>query len=105
MSGMGGLFSLIGLSMIGQGVRRVRNASQLAMEGQITQGLIVDRWTEKDSDGDTVYVIAYRFNAPGHASVTVAEYFHRGLFDKLQIGQSVRVRYLPDRPEICRLDI
>jgi hypothetical protein len=105
MSGMGGLFTLIGLFMMSNGLRSIGKAGQLARQGQVTQGLVVDRWTEKDSDGDTVYVVAYRFNAPGHPPVTIAEYFHRGLFDKLQMGAAVPVRYLPDKPQTCRLEL
>lgn len=105
MSGMGGIFTLVGLLMIRNGLLSIGRAGQLGRQGQVAQGLVVDRWTETDSDGDKVYVVAYRFNALGHPPVTIAEYFHRGLFDKLQLGEAVRVRYLPDKPQTCRLEL
>lgn len=105
MSLMGGAFTVIGVVMIWAGLSSLRKAGQLAGQGQVAQGLVVDRWTEKDSDGDTVYVVAYRFNVPGHSPITIAEYFQRNLFDKLLMGDVVRVRYLPDKPETCRLEV
>ncbi len=105
MSGMGGLFTLIGLGLIGSGLRSIYIANQLARRGELAQGFIVERWTEKDSDGDTVYVVSYRFNVSGGLPVMAAEYHHRKAYDKLQPGDPVRVRYLPHKPEICRLEL
>lgn len=69
---------------------------------------IFDRWTDKDSDGDATYFIAYAFqvNQPGRGSVTVtrAEQ-NKQAYERYQVGGSIPARYLPDDPDICQLQI
>jgi hypothetical protein len=103
ISGMGGLFTLIGLVMIGGSLRSLYIARQLTSRGQPAEGVLVDRWTDTDSEGDKTYIVAYRFSPPGGPPVTAAEY-SRKAYDTCQIGDSVEVRYLPAKPETCRLE-
>jgi hypothetical protein len=104
MSGMGGLFTLIGLVLIGSSGHAIYTSRQLAWQGQVAQGFITDRWTDTDSDGDKTYIVAYQFSALGWPPVTVAEYNHSA-YDKFLPGDSVRVRYLPNKPQTCRLEV
>lgn len=51
-----------------------------------------------------MYCVAVRFAVSGRPDVHVAEY-NRRAYDRLLEGDSVTVRDLPDRPEICRLEL
>lgn len=104
MAGMGGLFVLIGLALLGNSWRTMGQASQLNRQGQLIQGTVLDGWTDTDSDGDRVYCVAYHFTPPGRPGVTRAEY-NRTAYNRLAPGDPVSVRYLPQNPHICRLEL
>jgi hypothetical protein len=104
LSGMGGLFTVIGGVMLGGSLRTIYLSSQLALQGQLAPGLIIDRWTETDSDGDKTYLVSYHFSVPGGPPVTVAEYNQKA-YQKSQPGDPIQVRYLPNKPETCRLEL
>ncbi len=105
---MGGLFTLVGLVMLFSSITSIVNLSRLRLSGRQTQAFIFDRWTDKDSDGDTTYFIAYAFqaNQPGRGSVTVtrAEQ-NKQAYERYQVGDPVPARYLPNDPNICQLQI
>ncbi len=104
MSGMGGVFTLIGLGLVGVSLKAIYTASQLIRYGKFAPASIVERWTETDSDGDKTYVVSYSFNTSEGVPVTAAE-FNRKAYDKYQPGNMVRVRYLPNNPQTCRLEL
>lgn len=104
MSGMGGVFTLIGLVLIGVSLKAIYTASQLIRYGKFAPASIVERWTETDSDGDKTYVVSYYFNTSEGVPVTAAEY-NRLAYNKYQPGDAVRVRYLPNNPQTCRLEL
>ncbi|MCX7789957.1 MAG: hypothetical protein N2378_04890 [Chloroflexaceae bacterium] len=56
-------------------VRAAIQRGQLLREGRPTSGVIRDRWTDKDEDGDPVYHVAYAFEAEG-AGQTPATIMH-----------------------------
>lgn len=106
--GIGGLFTLFGLAMLFSSIKSIAHLRRLRLHGRQTQAFIFDRWTDKDSDGDTTYFIAYAFqlNLPGRGPVTVTraeqnEYVYK----RYQVGDSVPVRFLPEDPNICQLQI
>ena len=47
--------------------------------------------------------MAYGFTATGRPQVTRAEY-NRAVYDALNPGDLVSVRYLPNRPDVARLE-
>jgi hypothetical protein len=100
----GGLFVLIGVAMVYSSGQGVNNARALARRGETTTARLTERWIETDSEGDKQYCVAVRFAVPGRPDVTVAEY-NRRAYDRFFEGASISVRYVPDRPEICRLEI
>jgi hypothetical protein len=104
--GMGGLFVFIGLGTVLGAVRASIQTDRLNQNGQTTQGSLTERWTEKDSDGDTTYLVAYTFTAQAEDGtshqVNRSEY-NRQAYHTLKEGDAVTVRYLPGNPETCQL--
>lgn len=100
----GAVFVLIGVWLIYSSGREIYQARRLAWSGQTATGRVTDCWLETDSDGDKEYCVAFRFAAPGQPEITAAEY-NRNAYKLLQVGDPVQVRYVPGRPEICRLEV
>ncbi len=100
----GGLFVLIGLWLTYSSGQAVYYAAALARQGVVTTGILADRWTETDSEGDKTYCVAVRFATLDGSNVTIAEY-NRKAYHRLLEGDQVAVRYLPKRPEISRLEM
>jgi hypothetical protein len=98
----GGLFVLIGVWFVYSSWRKVNRASLLARRGELTTGRVTDCWIETDSDGDKEYCVAFRFVEPGQSEITTAEY-NRKAYSTLQVGDSVQVRYVPGKTDICCL--
>lgn len=103
MSAFGGLFVVIGLVLMRGGWQQLEQASALHRRGQVTQGRLLDRWIETDSDGDREYCVAYCFRPTGRPQVIRAEY-NRAAYEALNPGDMVSVRYLPNRPDVSRLE-
>jgi hypothetical protein len=103
--GMSLLFTGIGLAMIISGFRSGFHFLQLRLQGQFTQAVVFDRWEEPASDGNSYYV-AYVFYAypdqTGRKVVTNAQSGYRA-YQKLRIGMQVKVRYLPNTPQVCQM--
>jgi hypothetical protein len=103
MAAFGGLFVVIGLVLLVGGWEQLSQASALRRRGQVTQGTLLDRWIQTDSDGDREYCVAYSFTPTGGPQVTRAEY-NRAVYEALNPGDLVSVRYLPKRPDVSRLE-
>jgi hypothetical protein len=104
IAALGSLFVVFGVILFISGWQGIAKSRKLSRRGQLIQGTLIDRWTDQDSDGDPVYCIAFEFTLPGRPHVTRAEY-NREAYDLLEIGDPVSVRYLPDQPHICRLEL
>jgi len=102
-TGMGGLFVLIGLGIIYVGGKAVSELSELRSRGRQVQGIIFDRWQDKDSDGDPTYFVAYAFKVGAQQQIMTHAEQNTKLFHKCRIGDTVAVRYVPDRPTICQV--
>ncbi|UCG12752.1 MAG: DUF3592 domain-containing protein, partial [Deltaproteobacteria bacterium] len=100
----GGLFVAIGVWLVYSAWQDIHNGRVLAQHGEIITGNVTDRWIETDSDGDKEYCVAFCFSVPGEPEITTAE-INRTAYDTLQEGDSVQVRYVPGKPEICRLEM
>ncbi|MDH3675252.1 MAG: DUF3592 domain-containing protein [Anaerolineae bacterium] len=100
----GGLFVSIGVWFVYSSWREIHKARVLARHGEMTSGSLIDRWTETDSDGDREYCVAFRFAVPGELEITTAEY-NRKAYNTLQVGDLVQVRYVPDQPQTCCLEL
>ncbi|NUM43301.1 MAG: DUF3592 domain-containing protein [Anaerolineales bacterium] len=107
MVGIGGLFVLIGVGLLYAGGKTQKQLGQLRAEGLQTQGLLFDRWTDKDSDGDTTYYVAFAFTVRARAGdpiITRAEQ-NKKLYDKYRIGDTLSIRYLPNDPSVCMVQV
>lgn len=104
----GGVFVLVGLALLIHSWQTASHIRRLASQGRLTGGTITDCWQETDSDGDPVYCVAYRFSVllPNGSSrvFTKAEY-NRKAYQTLLPGSPVQIRYVPGRPELCRLEL
>ena len=105
IGGMSLLFTGIGVVLIILGFQAAKDFLQLRLQGQSAQAIIFDRWDAFDSDGSSYYV-AYAFRAASRQSgqkiISNAQQSIQA-YKKLNIGEKVRIRYLPDRPEICQM--
>ncbi|MCS6883545.1 MAG: hypothetical protein RMK84_05065 [Oscillochloridaceae bacterium] len=72
--------------------------------GRQTSGVIFDRWTDKDYEGDTTYFVAYAFQAEGAGQspviVTRAEK-NQKLYERYRVGDVIAIRYLISDPSIA----
>lgn len=106
VGGTGGLGTLFGLGMTVSCARNITSLRHLRLRGRDTHACIVDRWEDKDAEGDTIYCIAYAFTAtlPDRRLVTVtrAEQ-NKQIYDRYRVGDTLPVRYLPDDPNVCQL--
>lgn len=100
----GGLFVFIGGWFVYSSWQEIHKARVLARYGEMTSARLIDRWTETDSDGDKEYCVAFRFAMPGQPEFMAAEY-NRNAYNTLQVGDLVQVRYVPGKPDICRLEM
>ncbi len=87
------------------GARNFKEAQRWETEGQIVNGTIEDFWFQANNAQHqhfTLYFVRYRFEAIGkpyflQQTVSEKEYF------SLYKGKVVRIKYLPDKPQIARM--
>lgn len=100
------LFMLVGLGIGIWGGRELKQALALDNRGQIIEGVIFERWVADPYRRPPC--VAYYFDLlgqpNGRSRVVRAEY-NRTAYNTYQVGDSVQIRYLPDNPEICRLEL
>jgi fumarate reductase subunit D len=96
----------LGIRLIRRGREALATAQQLTTEGVWAQAVIVDCWTQQWKR-PRQYCIAYRFEdvgADGPRLITHAE-INQEAYLRYQTGMRVPVRYLPNAPEVCRIDL
>ena len=96
------LFGVIGGWMLAQSGRAIALAWSLARQGKMVDATVIDRWIDKDTGGDTISCVAYRFSVPDGPVIETAEVSHAA-YSRNEINDKVMVQYLPQQPEICRL--
>jgi hypothetical protein len=88
-----------------KGIQSARLNRHLQSQGLITQGVVLDRW-ENTQNNSSAFVIAYTFEVHlprlGYPWISHAE-INRAAYEVLQRGDLLRVRYMPQDPEICQL--
>jgi hypothetical protein len=92
-----------GVWMLKIGFTAGSNFLNLRSKGEETQATIFDTWEESSSDS-TSYYVAYVYQVPqfGKQIFTNAEQSMQA-YKKLNIGDRVPSRYLPDDPKIAKL--
>jgi hypothetical protein len=77
----------------------------LACRGRQVMAQVVDRWEENNGVG-SCRCVSYRFEAdPSRRFVHYAAEDNDTAYHKLSANDHVMVRFVPDRPEICRLKL
>jgi len=90
------------------GVDTIRQQARLEREGQVTEGMVLTKRISRKSDSQgrqsTSYWVGYRFTAADGRVVKSEAQVSGALWDRLVERESVRVAYLPDRPETNRIE-
>jgi hypothetical protein len=97
--------TIIGLSILVAGTLLLKNylrARRLDHFGQMTQGTIVNLWIEeRSSEEPNAHYIAYEFGD----GLRVMQKVNEQIFQTVQVGVSVPVRYLPENPRCSRMEV
>jgi len=99
-----GTFGLgIGGFMLVRSFRAGKEFLDLRSRGQLTQAIVFDKWEVSGSENSSCYV-AYAYRIPGFGKqlLTSAQQSYQA-YKKLQPGETVSIRYLPDKPQVCCL--
>jgi len=93
----------IGVGVVVSGLVAVRRFLKIRSGGQLVQGAMIDKWEGRDGEGGICYYVAYAFRDPTGKVFSSAE--QSGMaYNKLNIGDSVDIRYLPENPKISKLE-
>jgi len=94
---VGGIMGLVGLLLSWTFHRTYRNAVRLDAEGFSIWAPILDLFESSDSDSTTYYVT---YALPDGQQIRHA--VKSAIYDRLHVGDQIRVVYLPDNPKVFR---
>jgi hypothetical protein len=100
----GGVFVLIGVGLTIAGFVAAKRTQRIKNHGQRTTATLYNRWKDTDSDGDTIYCVAYHFSPPGHPEVVKGE-ISRPAYRRMDETNQMTVRYDPQKPSHCYLEV
>ena len=106
--GLGVLLVLVGLTVLPQRWRAWARIRYLRSRGQVALATVVNRWRIADQQQRVIYCVAYEFEAllpEGGRRLILAAESSELAYQSLQLNQTTPVRYLPQSPEICCLDL
>jgi hypothetical protein len=89
--------------MLVKGVRDWQRIKMLEARGQLAPGVMLDRWIRRGRG--VAYCVAYYFELPWESAPVVRAEMNAEAYRAYQVGDSVQVRYLPDNPKVCRLEV
>ena len=84
------------------GIRDWQRVKALEARGQLVQGVMLDRWVVRGRG--TAYCVAYYFDLPWGSAPLVRAEMNDEAYHAYQVGDMVQVRYLPDNPQVCRVE-
>jgi hypothetical protein len=100
-----GLFFALFLVFVVTSLQNLHDAILLARRGRQAMAQVVDKWVEACGDRNC-HCVSYRFKAdPSRRFVHYAAEDNDTAYHKLSVNDHVMVRFVPDRPEICRLKL
>jgi len=82
-----------------------RNDERLAQEGRIAQGVVTGKTTARSSGrrgGTTHYLVNFRFAVTSGAAVDGQAQFGAEAWERINDGDPLNVRYVPEEPAINR---
>ncbi len=100
---IGGALLILGSFIVWRFAQRGRQMSQLASEGILSQGII----EKKESffiRKTKRYTLTYGYAAPDGRTLRHTSDVTYTLWSKLQVGDFVRILYLPHQPEVSALE-
>jgi hypothetical protein len=100
------IFVLVGLAILITAIKGSHEYLRLRSSGQETWATVFDRWQTSDAKHKPTYAIAYAFKVllpDGTPKLITCAELNQDVYNAVQIGGCVRVRYVPDNPEINRL--
>lgn len=105
--GLGVLMLGIGLALLPARWRAWRSVRRLYTQGRIAPATIVNVWRSANARRQVSYCIAYEFEVTqpdGQVQTILSAEYNELAFETLRLRQQTPVRYLPENPEICRLE-
>jgi hypothetical protein len=100
-----GLFFALSFVIVVTSLQNLHDVILLACRGRQVIAQAIARWEEDYGDG-TRRCVSYRFEAnPSRRFVHYAAEENYTAYHKLSVNDHVMVRFVPDRPEICRLKL
>ena len=100
-----GLFFTLFSVFVVTSLQDLHDAILLARRGRQAMAQVVDKWVEDCGDRNC-HCVSYRFKAdPSRRFVHYAAEDNYTAYHKLSVNDHVMVRFVPDRPEICRLKL
>jgi hypothetical protein len=96
--GICALFVMVGLAVIGAVWGAYLTDSRLEASGPRAEGVVLRKEFIRSSDGDSDYLVHYRFAVPSGQAVTAQRHVSRALWTTLQPGSRLAVVYAPDNP-------
>ena len=101
----GAIFAVGSIALVIQYLQILYHIILLACRGRQAMAQVVDKWVE-DGGLTNNYCVSYRFKAdPSLSFVHYAAEDNDTAYHKLSVNDHVMVRFVPDRPEICRLKL
>jgi hypothetical protein len=100
------IFVVLGLGILITAIKNSYDYLRLRSSGQETWATVFDRWQDVDAERKPTYAVAYAFKAPlpdGTLKLITRAELNQVVYNTVQIGGYVRVRYVPDSPDINRL--
>ncbi|MCB0164379.1 MAG: hypothetical protein KDI79_09145 [Anaerolineae bacterium] len=107
-AGLGGVMLGIGLALLPARWHAWRRVRRLDTQGQIAPATVVNLWRSANARRQVLYCVAYEFEAThldGQAQTVLSAEYNELAFETLRLRQQTPVRYLPENPEICRLEM
>lgn len=101
-----GLFSALSFVIVVTSLQKLHDVILLACRGRQVMAQVIARWEEDDGVNATRRCVSYRFEAnPSRRFFHYAAEDNDTAYQNLSVNDHVMVRFVPDRPEICRLKL
>lgn len=104
-AGIGAVFSFAGCGALIEGVADMLKERRYASDGALTDARILEKdmaRAERGGRRSTEYVVRYRFEMPGGRAADGRATLEPTAWESAKAGDRIRVRYLPDEPQVNR---
>lgn len=104
-AGIGAVFFFAGCGALIEGVADMLKERRYASDGALTDARILEKdmaRAERGGQRSTQYVVRYRFEIPGGRAADGRATLEPAAWESAKTGERIRVRYLPDEPQVNR---